>query len=130
MSDGPNVRIIYSGGYVPDLGIVEDPGFTSYNGWLVYRHPDGQWVNLANLSESQKAAENTRLRWMFSQERFAIKPHEDRWLLFDNHAGTRPKYIETSEGEAYWPSVDAAIAKAQAMTPPDPTPASPPRGGG
>lgn len=42
------MRVIYDGGYVPDLGIQmsKDSG---YFGWLMFKHPDGQWVTLAPL---------------------------------------------------------------------------------
>ncbi len=42
-----NVKVIYKGGYIPNLGVVQDGQFKN---WLVYRHPDGQWVTLADLS--------------------------------------------------------------------------------
>ena len=42
------VEIIYQGGYVPDLGIVRGSDLA---GWLVYRHPEGQWVTLADLAK-------------------------------------------------------------------------------
>jgi hypothetical protein len=42
------VKTIYTGGYVPDLGIVSSGG---YKGWLVYRGQDGQWVTLADLKQ-------------------------------------------------------------------------------
>lgn len=40
------VREIYQGGYIADLGIIEEGQF---KGWLVFKHPDGQWVTLAKL---------------------------------------------------------------------------------
>lgn len=40
------VKIIYQGGYVSDLGIMEEGPF---KGWLVYRHPNGEWVTLVKL---------------------------------------------------------------------------------
>ena len=43
------VHVIYSGGYIPTLGIVIDPDYTDYVGWLVYKNPDEQWVTLADL---------------------------------------------------------------------------------
>ncbi len=43
----PAVKVIYSGGYIPDLGVITET--KSYKGWLVYRHPDGQWVTLTDL---------------------------------------------------------------------------------
>ena len=50
------VRIIYSGGYVPDLGIVTG----RYRGWLVYRHPNGQWVTLVDLKDHSELIEQVR----------------------------------------------------------------------
>ena len=41
------VRVIYSGGYTHDIGVIIGHG--DQNGWLVYRHPDGQWVTLADI---------------------------------------------------------------------------------
>jgi hypothetical protein len=43
MSD---IKTIYKGGYVRDLGIALDG---SWEGWLFFKHPDGQWVSLANI---------------------------------------------------------------------------------
>lgn len=48
--DDSSVRVIYKGGYVPDLAIATDPDM-SHQGWLLYRHPDGQWVSLADLTK-------------------------------------------------------------------------------
>jgi hypothetical protein len=45
------VKLIYQGGYIANLGIVEEGGF---KGWLVYRHPDGQWVTLVDLKGEAK----------------------------------------------------------------------------
>ncbi len=46
------VKVIYSGRYIPDLGIVLGPeNYTGFIGWLVYKHPDGQWVTLVDLKE-------------------------------------------------------------------------------
>lgn len=62
--DQPKVKLIYQGRYVRDLGIVEE-GY--WKGWLVYRHPDGQWVTLADLkgeidaSASELIEEATKL---------------------------------------------------------------------
>lgn len=42
-----NVKVIYNGGYIPTLGIVQDGQFKN---WLVYKHHDGQWVTLADLN--------------------------------------------------------------------------------
>ncbi len=44
----PVVKTIYQGEYTSDLGIVLEGDLL---GWLVYRHPDGQWVTLADLRE-------------------------------------------------------------------------------
>ncbi len=46
MSKG--MKIIYDGGMVPVLGIQTDRDSQFY-GWLCVKHPDGQWVTLADL---------------------------------------------------------------------------------
>jgi len=48
MNENAAVRTIYTGRYVPDLGIWQVPGHPMF-GWLCYKHPDGQWVSLADL---------------------------------------------------------------------------------
>jgi hypothetical protein len=48
----PEVKIIYQGGYIPDIGISL---LGSFRGWLVYLHPDGQWVTLADLKKHTQA---------------------------------------------------------------------------
>lgn len=47
-----NVKVIYSGGYVPDLGIIVGK-VSAMPGWLVFRHLDGQWVTLADLKKEK-----------------------------------------------------------------------------
>jgi len=47
------IKVIYDGGYIPDLAICLEAG--PQHGWLVYRHPDGQWVTLVDLKETQVA---------------------------------------------------------------------------
>ncbi len=54
----PEVQVIYRGGYVPDLGVSL---LDSYRGWLVYRHPDGQWVTLADLKKQIRAIADTAI---------------------------------------------------------------------
>ena len=44
-----DIVTIYQGGYVADLGVVVNPK-ASFFGWLMFKHPDGQWVSLANLT--------------------------------------------------------------------------------
>jgi len=43
-----DVTVIYQGGYVADLGIMNE---RPYKGWLVFKHPDGQWVTLCDLTK-------------------------------------------------------------------------------
>lgn len=44
------MRIIYSGGFMPDLAIDDDKD-SRYWGWLMAKNPaDGRWVSLANMS--------------------------------------------------------------------------------
>ena len=40
------MKVIYDGGYIPDLAICEEGDF---KGWLMFKHPDGQWVSAADL---------------------------------------------------------------------------------
>lgn len=42
------IKVIYRGGYIPDLAIDFNRESDFY-GWLLYKHPDGQWVTLADL---------------------------------------------------------------------------------
>lgn len=43
----PDVSIIYHGQLTKgELGICNEQKF---NGWLMWRHPDGQWVSLCDL---------------------------------------------------------------------------------
>ncbi len=46
------VKTIYNGGFVPELGIVTEGGSKD---WLVFRHPDGQWVTLTKIDLETKA---------------------------------------------------------------------------
>jgi hypothetical protein len=45
---GPRVTVIYDSEFfrLPNLGIAQQGSFA---GWLMVRHPDGQWVSLADL---------------------------------------------------------------------------------
>ena len=51
------IKVIYAGGYIPDLAICLEDG--AQRGWLVYRHPDGQWVTLVDLKEHLEALADT-----------------------------------------------------------------------
>jgi hypothetical protein len=42
------MKIVYSGALAPILAVEEDAA-SRYYGWLFVRHPDGQWVTLADL---------------------------------------------------------------------------------
>jgi len=55
----PRVQTIYSGGYVADLGIVEEG---SHKGWLVFRQPFGQWVTLADIRQHVDRADCPRCK--------------------------------------------------------------------
>ena len=54
----PMVQVIYEGGYIPDLGISLLGGD---RGWLVYRHPDGQWVTLVDLKKCVRVIIDTAI---------------------------------------------------------------------
>lgn len=54
MSKSLKVKTVYVGGYIANLGIVEEG---PYKDWLVYWHPDGKWVTLADLSEYRRPAD-------------------------------------------------------------------------
>lgn len=43
-----SIKTIYSGGFIPDLGVKFDPD-SSQHGWLFFLHPNGRWVTLADL---------------------------------------------------------------------------------
>ncbi len=43
------MRIVYNGGYIPDLVLITSR-ISSHHGWICYKHPDGQWVTLFDLS--------------------------------------------------------------------------------
>ena len=58
MAEELSVRIVYTGGRIPDLAIVLSH---SMRGWLCYRHPDGQWVSLADVGIGELEAENAEL---------------------------------------------------------------------
>ena len=47
---GKAVRI-YNGGYVWPLAVIIEKDMA---GWLIGRHPDGQWVTLCNMREAKQ----------------------------------------------------------------------------
>ena len=57
------MKLIYNGGYIPDLAIDVDPHH-DMRGWLFYRHPYGQWEPLVYVEEQYDAIkqENAELR--------------------------------------------------------------------
>lgn len=42
------LKLIYNGGYIPDLAVDVDKD-SRYFGWLFFKHPDGQWVTVADI---------------------------------------------------------------------------------
>ena len=48
------MKLIYNGGYIPDLAIDVDPHH-DMRGWLFYRHPYGQWEPLVYVEEQYDA---------------------------------------------------------------------------
>lgn len=45
------MQLIYNSGFVPDLAICREG---SHEGWLMFKHPDGQWVTLADLNKADR----------------------------------------------------------------------------
>lgn len=68
------VKIIYNGGYIPTLGICVDPDYSSYQGWLVYKHPDGQWVTLADLKPVVQEMQRAEMATMSANLEPLVKP--------------------------------------------------------
>jgi len=79
-----DIRVIYQGGYIPDLAI----DFTlssDYYGWLYFKHPDGQWVTLADLrgtfSEHHQALEQVNNIFMTSKRKLINTLTEEKKAL-------------------------------------------------
>lgn len=50
----PPGRYFYDAGLCRELLLIEDLA-SGWNGWLCYRHPDGQWVTLRKATEDDLA---------------------------------------------------------------------------
>jgi len=53
----PAGRVFYDVRSGRTMILVEEPGYV-FDGWLCYKHPDGQWVSLRKVTEDDRARIN------------------------------------------------------------------------
>ena len=99
--DQPNVKVIYDRGFTDTLGIITEGGM---EGWLVYRHPDGQWVTLTDMKDHRDLIPQP-----VDIEMMKIAGHELRSLALTSGAEASSHRADRSERKALYQQTTAAI---------------------
>ena len=64
------------GNKIEEMILVQDPR-SSFDGWICYRHPDGQWVSLRPASETEKQQMQIILGFVHAPPTEPIEPKRE-----------------------------------------------------